>query len=169
VTATFRIEVLAPEHDPSSFLSGSDPLNRYLKEQASQDMRRRISVCYVAIDIHTQVVAGYYTLAAGGVPLPDLSDALAKKLPRHPHVPVARLGCLAVSVHFQKRQLGAALLWDAVQRAMHAGMGVFALVVDAKDDVAGAFYRHHGFMPLGHDPLSFVLPLTTLSKSRRGV
>jgi hypothetical protein len=77
-------------------------------------------------------IAGYYTLAAGSVPLTDLSETMAKKVPRYPLVPVARIGRLAVSVAFQKKQLGAALLWDAGQRATQPGVGVFALVADAK-------------------------------------
>lgn len=164
MTGTFRIEVLAPEHDRSGFACGSDSLDRYLREQASQDMRRRISVCYVAIESTTGDIAGYYTLAAGSVPLTDLTEQMAKNLPRYPLVPVARLGRLAVSLNFQKRQLGAALLWDAGQRAMQAGMGVFALVVDAKDDVAAAFYQHHGFTALSSNPLTSVLPVATLAE-----
>jgi len=164
VTGQFRIEALAPEHDRAGFACGSDPLDKYLREQASQDIRHRTSACYVAIDIQTDAVAGYYTLAAGSVPLTDLSEAMAKKLPRYPLVPVARIGRLAVSVAFQKRQLGAALLWDAGLRAMQSGMSVFALVVDAKDETAAAFYKHHGFVHFSSNPLTFVLPIATLAK-----
>jgi len=164
VTGQFRIEALAPEHDRAGFACGSDPLDKYLREQASQDMRRRTSACYVAIDEATNAIAGYYTLAAGSVPLTDLSEAMAKKLPRYPLVPVARVGRLAVSVAFQKRQVGAALLWDAGLRAMQSGMGVFALVVDAKDKTAAAFYEHHGFVSFSSNPLTYVLPIATLAK-----
>ena len=164
MTGQFRIEALAPEHDRASFACGSDPLDKYLREQASQDIRRRTSACYVAIDIQTGAVAGYYTLAAGSVPLTALSEAMAKKLPRYPLVPVARIGRLAVGVAFQKRQLGAALLWDAGLRSMQSGMGVFALVVDAKDTTAAAFYGHLGFVAFSSNPLTFVLPLATLAK-----
>ena len=164
MTGQFRIEALAPKHDRAGFACGSDPLDKYLREQASQDMRRRTSACYVAIDEATNAIAGYYTLAAGSVPLTDLAEAMAKKLPRYPLVPVARVGRLAVSVAFQKRQLGAALLWDAGLRAMQSGMGVFALVVDAKDETAAAFYKHHGFVSFSSNPLTFVLPIATLAK-----
>jgi ribosomal protein S18 acetylase RimI-like enzyme len=164
VTGRFRIEALAPEHDRAGFACGSDPLDRYLREQASQDIRRRTSACYVAIGDETNAIAGYYTLAASSVPLSELSEAMAKKLPRYPLVPVARVGRLAVSLAFQKRQLGAALLWDAGLRAAQSGMGVFALVVDAKDETAAAFYRHYGFVNLSRDPLVFVLPIATLAK-----
>jgi GNAT superfamily N-acetyltransferase len=127
-------------------------------------MRRRTSAFYVAIDEETTTLAGCYTLAADSVPVTDLPEALVKKLPRYPLVPVARVGRLAVSLTFRKRQLGAALLWDAASRAMRSGMGVFALVVDAKDETAAAFYKHHGFVGFSSNPLAFVLPIATLAK-----
>ena len=104
-------------------------------------------------------VAGYYTLAAAGVPLLDLPTALAKRLPRYPSVPVARLGRLAVDQAFQGRKLGAALLADAVLRSVRSEVAVYALVVDAKDVAAERFYRHHGFEQYGEVPRQFILPL----------
>ena len=166
MTARFRIEALAPEHDRAGFTCGSDALEKYLRQQATQDMRRRTSACYVAVDARSDAIAGYYTLAAASVPLTDLSEAMTKKLPRYPLVPVARMGRLAVSIAFQGQQLGAALLWDAGLRAMQSGMGVFALVVDAKDKTAAEFYKHHGFSAFGSNPLTLVLPVATLEKKR---
>jgi len=157
------MEALAPEHDRAAFTCGSDALDRYLREQASQDRRRRTSACYVAVDAQSGATAGYYTLAAGSFPLTELSDPMAKRLPRCPLVPVARLGRLAVSIAFQGQQFGAALRWDAGLRAMPSGMGVFALVVDAKDETAAAFYKHHGFAAFSSNPLTFVLPIATLA------
>ena len=103
--------------------------------------------------------AGYYTLAAGGVPLADMPEALAKRLPRYPSVPVARLGRLAIDTAYRGRKLGAVLLWDAALRAVQSGMGVFALVVDAKDEAAEAFYQHHGFALFGSTSRLLILSL----------
>lgn len=93
--------------------------------------------------------AGYYTLAAGGVPLTGLPAALSRQLPRYPSVPMARIGCLAVDQAFHGMKLGGALLADAAKRATRSELAVFALVVDAKGDAAEAFYRHHGFESFG--------------------
>lgn len=164
MTAGFRVEVLRADHDRAGFSSGSGPLDRYFQEQASQDARRRTSACYVAVDTESGSIAGYYTLAAAGVPLTDIPVTMAKKLPRYPSVPVARLGRLAVATRFQGRQLGAALLWDAALRASRSEVAIFALVVDAKDDAAEAFYRHHGFIKLGMSSRQFVFPLANLVK-----
>jgi hypothetical protein len=61
----FRVERLVAEHDRSTFACGSEPLDRYLQEQASQDERRSVAACYVAVDERSEVV-GYYTLATCG-------------------------------------------------------------------------------------------------------
>ena len=149
MTAAFRLEVLGAHHDRDSFTSGVEALDVYFARQATQDVRRRASACFVAVEGKSGKVAGYYTLAAGGVPLKDLPEALTKRLPRYPSVPVARVGRLAVDQAFQGRKLGGALLADAAIRAIRSEVAVFALVVDAKDDAAEAFYLHHGFERYG--------------------
>ena len=100
-----RIEPLSDDHDRSQFLSGSNALERYLREQASQDIRRRIATCFVAVSV-TAGVAGYYTLTATSVALSALPPDIAKKLPRYPVVPAVLLGRLAVARHYQGHGLG---------------------------------------------------------------
>ncbi len=123
----------------------------------------RATACFVAVEASSATVAGYYTLAVAGIPLAEMPAALAKRLPRYPSVPVARLGRLAVDQAYRGRKLGGALLWDAVQRSLRSEIAVFALVVDAEDDEAEAFYRHHGFVSFGSQPRQLVLPLTNLA------
>jgi ribosomal protein S18 acetylase RimI-like enzyme len=163
VTEPFLVAALGPDHDRARFSSGVEALDRYFREQVTQDVRRRATACYVAVDAATSRVAGYYTLAAAGVSLVDLPKTLAKRLPRYPSVPVARLGRLAVDQAYRGRKLGSALLWDAVQRSLRSEIAVFALVVDAKDDQAEAFYLHHGFVSFGSSSKQLVLPLTKLA------
>jgi GNAT superfamily N-acetyltransferase len=109
-----------------------------------------------------QTRSWYYTLAAGGIPPADLPASLVKKVPRYPSVLVARLGRLAVDRAYRGRELGSAPLRDAIERSLRSGIAVFELVVDAKDDQAEAFYRHHGFVSFGSLPRQLVLPLTNL-------
>jgi ribosomal protein S18 acetylase RimI-like enzyme len=162
VKARFDVAVLSDAHDRGAFSSGVKALDRYFREQATQDVRRRTSACCVAVDARDGKVAGFYTLAAGGVPLTDLPEAAIKKLPRYPSVLVARVGRLAVDSGYRGLGLGAALLWDAATRAARSEVAIFALVVDAKDDAAAAFYRHFGFAALGSSERQFVLPLKNL-------
>ncbi|MFZ4541974.1 MAG: GNAT family N-acetyltransferase [Rickettsiales bacterium] len=162
MTRPFRIEPLQPTHQRSSFQCAVEPLDHYLRHQASQDQRRRVATCFVAIEQATGGLAGYYTLAASSVPLSHLPEALAKRLPRYPLVPVVLLGRLAVDTRFRGQRLGGSLLWDAAARAVRAEVGTYALVVDAKDEQAAAFYHHHGFTPLD-SPQRLVLPLASFA------
>jgi ribosomal protein S18 acetylase RimI-like enzyme len=162
MAAPFIIEALGASHDRARFSCGVDALDRYFQKQVTQDIRRRATACYVATEVSEAKIAGFYTLAASGIPLAEMPAELAKRLPRYPSVPVGRLGRLAVDQAYRGRKLGSALLWDAVQRCLRSELAVFALVVDAKDDQAETFYRHHGFLPFGSQPRQLVLPLTNL-------
>ena len=142
---TYRIEPLSDAHDRSGFTSGSAALDRYLQTQASQDLRRRITTCFVAVSRETDEIAGYYTLTAASVALSALPPAIVKKLPRYPVVPAALLGRLAVAQAHQGLGLGGVLLADALKRSARTELGVFAMVVDAKDEAAQRFYEHYGF------------------------
>jgi GNAT superfamily N-acetyltransferase len=166
VPQRFRIEVLSAQHDRAAFSCGVEALDRYLRTQATQDIRRRVSACYVALDTQTEAIAGYYTLAAGGVPLAEMPPVLSKRLPRYAAVPVVRMGRLAVDERYRGQKLGAALLWDAVLRASRAEIAAFALVVDAKDETAAAFYRHHGFVSLTDGERQWMLPLAKVTELR---
>jgi ribosomal protein S18 acetylase RimI-like enzyme len=162
----FEIRLLGKE-DRSRFCCGSEPLDRYLKTQVGQDMRRRVSACYVAVEKTTGRVAGYYTLSAADVPIVDLPADITRGLPRYPSVPTARIGRLAIDRDFQGRGLGAALLLNAAMRALRSEIAVYALVVDAKGDEAAAFYRHHGFSAFASNPLQLVAPIETFRRLLR--
>lgn len=165
MTAPFRVEALGPAHARETFYCGVEALDKYLITQASQDVRRRMSACFVAVEVGSNRLAAYYTLAAGGVPLNDLPPEVTKRLPRYLSVPVARVGRLAVDRAFHGKKLGAALLADAALRAARSEVAVYALIVDAKDDVAAAFYRHHGFEPLGDRARQLFVPLQRFNQA----
>lgn len=163
----FRIEALGSAHDRAGFSCGVEPLDRYLKTQASQDVRRRVSNCFVAVPDGTAAIAGFYTLAAASIPVLDLPKEQTQRLPRYPVLPAALIGRLAVDQGFRGKQLGAALLFDALLRALRADPAVLTVIVDAKDATAEAFYRHHGFQPFSHLPSRLFLPVETAAKLLR--
>ncbi len=158
----FQVVRLDSSYKRSAFHSGSEPLDSYFKQQVSQDVRRRVTACYVALT-EDQRIAGYYTLASASVLLADLPMALSKRLPRYPTVPAIRMGRLAVDNEFKGIGLGGALLADALTRSMCSEIAAYALMVDAKDDSATAFYKHHGLAELPNQPLKLFLPLATVS------
>lgn len=162
----FTVRALGDEHRREAFACGTPALDNYLREQATQDMRRRVAACFVATHTPADVV-GYYTLAAAGLALEQVPAPLRRKLPRYPQVPCVRIGRLAVSTQWQGRGLGSALLADALARAARAELAAWAALVDAKDGAAARFYLHHGFLALpGHTTLLF-LPLATVAKLLR--
>jgi ribosomal protein S18 acetylase RimI-like enzyme len=160
----FRLESLADRHERSVFRCGEDALDRYFQTQATQDIRRRIANCFVAVEAVTGEVAAYYTLSSASIPLIDLPPEETKRLPRYPTVPAIRIGRLAVDQRFQGRGLGAAMLADAVTRALRADAAAFALLVDAKNDQAVAFYERYGFRTLISQPRTLFLSLATARK-----
>lgn len=156
------------KQDRTEFACGNEALDRYLKTQATQDMRRRISACYIASDRQTGRIAGYYTLSASDVSLSSLPGTMVQRLPRYPTVPVARIGRLAIDQRYQGQGLGSALLLNAAMRAMRSEVAIFALLVDAKDDTAAAFYRHHQFTAFESNPLQLIAPVDTFRKLLTG-
>jgi GNAT superfamily N-acetyltransferase len=148
-------------HDRDGFDCGAEPLNAYLRTQASQHQRDGIATTHVLFeDTAPSHILGYYTLAAAQMSLDDLQPADRHRLPRYP-LPAARLARLAVDQREQGHGLGASLLQDAVKRCLQlrGDMGVRVLLVDAKNDRAAAFYRLHGFRKTAENATTLYLPL----------
>ena len=150
----YRIEPLAG-HERGQFSCGVEALDRYFREQVTQDIRRRIASCFVAID-EGEDVAAYYTLSATAIALDLIPAQRAKRLPRYPVVPAVLLGCLAVATAHQGRQLGAALVADAILRSTRSEVTGHALVVDAKNEAAIRFYEHLDFTRLPGEPARLI-------------
>lgn len=148
-------------HDCVGFDCGVPALNDYLRKFASQHRRRGVSQTFVLVDdsAPTQVL-GYYTLSAAQLEAGSLSDAERKRLPRYP-IPCIRMGRLAVSLASRGEGYGRLLIGLAVERCLKARREVaaYALVVDAKDEIAVEFYRHYGFTACRDAPLTLYLAL----------
>jgi ribosomal protein S18 acetylase RimI-like enzyme len=159
----WRIERLDNGHVRSGFDCGKPKLNDFLHSLVSQYEKRDLGRTFVALEEIDQRVKGYYTLASGAIGVEGLPAKEAKKLPRHP-VPIVLLARLAVDVSAQRRGLGGALLRDALGRsvAISESLGTFAVVVDALDEEANAFYEKFGFLPLTDNPMRLFLPLGTI-------
>lgn len=145
------------ELDKKSFESTSAPLTRYFHQQASQDLKKRVSTCFVLVN--DSAILGYYTLSAFSVELAQFSTIAQKKLPRYPDVPCAKLGRLAVHKDYHSQGFGKYLLMDAIRRVSNADIGMFALIVDAKDDFAKQFYVDFGFQQFMDATSTLYLPL----------
>jgi GNAT superfamily N-acetyltransferase len=156
----FVVEALRRDHQRDAFASGVAVLDRYLRELALQDVKRRVAGCFVAVDENGEI-AGFYTLAATHVPIDALPPETTKKLPRYPVIPAMLMGRLAVALRFRGQGLGRALVADAAIRTSSLGVGAFALIVDAKDEVAIAFYEANGFLRIPNEARKLFLPIAT--------
>lgn len=150
-------------HDRAAFSCGAPELDRYIREHASQDVKRDVARVFVAMPAEALTVCGYYSLSATSFQRDNLPADQAKRLPRYP-VPAALLGRLAVDTSMKGKGLGAFLLMDALHRILLATqtLAVHAVVVDAKDDAAAAFYRKYGFIPFTGESRRLFLPMATI-------
>jgi ribosomal protein S18 acetylase RimI-like enzyme len=160
----FAIERLSGQFDRTAFACGADTLDRYLKTQASQDVRRHFASCFVVFDQTTEAIAAYYTLAAARLDPTEIPAELVQRLPRYAQIPAALIGRLAVDRRYQGQGLGRVMIVDAVGRALQSDTAAFAIVVDAKDAAAIAFYRRLQFEPIAGNPNSLFLPVSFFAK-----
>ena len=153
--------LLGEAHDRGSFTCGLETLDRYLKTQAGQDVRRKANAVFILSEVSepTQVL-GYYTLCAMAVSQGDVPEAARKYVPRYPLVSATLIGRLAVAKERQGQRLGAVLLADALRRAFDSAgtVGSSMVMVDALDEAAAGFYAAHGFVRLP-DSVRLVLPM----------
>ena len=160
----FVSEALA-KHARAAFRSGNDRVDLYFREffreTVSQDVKRKSAACYVLIERSTGKVAGFYTLSAHSIPLKDVDQELAKKLPRYPSIPVVLIGWMGRDLAFRGTGLGSMLLYDAIGRVAKAPIGAYAICADAINEDATAFYTKHQFQPLVSRPQTLFLPMKT--------
>jgi GNAT superfamily N-acetyltransferase len=119
------------------------------------------------VGVQTKDVAGFYTLTAASIALSALAPEIVRKLPRYPVVPAALLGRLAVARNYQGKGIGV-LLSNAVLRVAGAELGVFAMLVNAKDDAAQRFYEHYGFTLLPGEDRRLCLPIALALRQLEG-
>ena len=158
----FVIEDLDPKrHNRADFDCGVEPLNLYLKTLAVQHRTKGIATTFVLVDSNQPTaILGYYSLSAAALAFERLTDTDRKGLPRYP-IPAVRIGRLAGSLSNRGMGFGELLLQNAIKRILQARdtLGVYSVVVEAKDDAAEAFYRKYGFRLCDVETRQLYLPL----------
>ncbi len=157
------IELLNKKHNRKNFNCGRELLNNYLKNQAGQDVKRKLSACFVLTEKGTNNIKGYYTLSSNSIPLNKFPEYIQKKLPKsYISIPTTLLGRLAIDNKYQKKGIGKILLIDALKRSYESTIkiGSFAVVVDPIDKEAENFYKKYDFIKLPDSDKMFITTKT---------
>ncbi|MGE5394443.1 MAG: GNAT family N-acetyltransferase [Candidatus Saccharibacteria bacterium] len=157
------IELLDKKHSLKAFDCGNELLNSYLKNQAGQDVKRKLSACFILTEKQTNQIQGYYTLSNNSIPLNSFPEPIQKKLPKsYESIPTSLLGRLAVDINFQRKGIGKILLIDALKRSYEVSkeIGSFAVVVDPIDEEAEKFYAKYDFIKLPDSKKMFIATKT---------
>ena len=144
-------ERLNPTHNKKEFSCGNIMMDNYLQKQANQDIKRKLSACFVINDSGENRVKGYYTLSNNSIPLDMIPNVFRKQLPKsYSSIPTTLLGRLAVDSKFQGQGIGKLLLIDALKRSylISKSIGSLAVIVDPIDEQAEKFYTKYGFIKL---------------------
>ncbi|MEQ1662228.1 MAG: GNAT family N-acetyltransferase [Thiobacillus sp.] len=151
---------LAATHLLDEFACGEAMLDDWLKRRAMANQLSGASRTFVVADQSSHVY-GYYAMAAGAVSHQLATSPVRRNMPDP--VTVMVLARLAVDQRAQGNKLGAALLQDAVNRAVMVSQnaGVRALLVHALHDRARAFYEHYGFQSSPLHPMMLMLRLNS--------
>lgn len=145
---TWAFQKFDKKFDKSKFDCGETALNDYLRKQMSQDVDRKANVPTLAVNPQDEVI-GFYTLSNGAVEFANFPQTLKKQIAPYP-VPIARIGRLAVDNSTKGQGLGRELLFHAIDKVeqLSREIGIRAIVVDAKNPSAEAFYLKYGFQHL---------------------
>jgi GNAT superfamily N-acetyltransferase len=155
---------LAPHHNRTDFDCGEPALNHFLQRLARQQADRDFNRTYVACGPGESRIHGFYSISSASISFENWPAEL--RLPRYP-APVARIGRLAVDTRSQGQGVGAALLTHAMSLAVALAqqIGLYAVVVDAKDEFAAAFYARYGFQLFPDQGVSLFLTMDVIRRA----
>jgi predicted GNAT family N-acyltransferase len=155
------------KHDREAFSCEHEALNRYIKRQAGQDIKKRVAAVFV-LTTDGRTIAGYYTLSQYAVDSSSIPEETMQKLglPKYKELPATLLGRLARSLACKGQGVGELVLMNALKQALDHRQRIasMAVVVDAKDEAAANFYREYGFVGLPHHPNRLFLPMKTVER-----
>lgn len=157
-------EPLSAAHELSDFSCGKPPLDNWLKTRALSNQTKGFTAVLVVHDANR--VVGYYGLAPTAVIPAALSRSLRTGQPPDP-VPCLLLGQLAVDRRWGGQGIGTALVAHALQRCVAAAglIGGRALIVNAIDGDAAAFWKRRGFITSKDDPLVLFRSIADIAAS----
>lgn len=159
------IEILNKAHHRKDFLCEEESLTKYIRNQVSQDIKRKLAACFVLTE-NDAVILGYYTLSTESIERDEVPENHRKGLPTSYRAPVILLGRLARDVSQKGSKIGELLLVDALLRCLKLSdesIGAMAVVVDPINSFAQQFYAQYGFIQLPDSGRMFI-PMKTIAQ-----
>lgn len=150
------VERLSAAHDVDTFSCGNEELDLWLGHAALTADRAGTARVYVSLDAAR--VIGYFALLPHHVRRADIPSGIGRRAPDT--IPGFLLARLAMAENLHGPGRGGELLALALEKIIEA-----IIVVDAIDEAAANFYRHHGFRPTPADPARLVMKSSTAAAS----
>lgn len=157
-------EPLNERHDLSQFSCGKPSLDNWLRLRALSNHRKGFTAVTVVHD--AERVVGYYGLAPTAVVPTAMPRSIRTGQPPDP-IPCLLLGQLATDTGWSGQGIGTGLLRHALERCVEAAalIGGRALVVNAVDEEAAAFWARWGFVPSKDDPMVLFRSIADIAAS----
>ena len=148
----------------NKFDCGIRELDEYIKNYVSQDIKKKITACYT-LSLKKEIF-GYYTLSNYSIGKEDIPLEYSKKI-SYSEIPCALIGRLAIDKNHTEKGLGKDLLIDSLLRCVDLSnkIGIFAIVVEAKNKEAKQFYLHYGFKELETNKSKLFISIETVIKA----
>jgi len=157
---------LTAEHDVSTFACGKPALDTWLKTRALSNQQKGFTAVIVVHDAGR--VVGYYGLAPTAVVPAVMPRSIRIGQPPDP-IPCLLLGQLATDAAYAGQGIGTGLLKHALTRCVAAAglIGGHALLVNAIDEEAAAFWRRRGFLTSKDEALTLFRSMADIAASQR--
>ena len=157
-------EPLTATHDLAEFCCGQPSLDRWLKTRALSNQEKGFTAVLVVHESNR--VVGYYGLAPTAIVPATMPRSIRTGQPPDP-VPCLLLGQLATDQNWTSKGIGLGLLKHALQRCVTAAglIGGRALIVNAVDIEAAAFWKRRGFLASKDDPLMLFRSIADIAAS----
>ena len=157
-------EPLTGEHDVEAFSCGNPSLDVWLRTRALSNQRKGFTAVVV---VHERArVVGYYGQAPTAVVAAEMPRSIRAGQPPDP-VACLLLGQLAVDQAWAGQGIASGLLKHAYSRCLEAArlIGGRALIVNAIDAGAEAYWRRRGFLPSRDNPSLLMRTMADIAAS----
>lgn len=158
------VVLLDETHDLTTFSCGKAEMDTWLRKHALNN--QNLNATRTRVTCEDYAVRGYFSLAPSSIEFTNVPPRFQEGLARYP-VPVILLARLAVDERFKGRRIGESLLFDALERSLEASraIGGVAVLVDALDEEARAFYERYDFEQSPTDPMQLLLLMTDIEET----